>query len=102
MAGWNLRRRSLGVVFAVCYLSASAAFLALHACGLSPAGALAYGFSWDMFPGFQAQSARRVAIGQTRSGRYWLLHPSSEQQYRQGVADDDEAFDPGTLSLLWT
>ncbi|RPI89998.1 MAG: hypothetical protein EHM42_02070 [Planctomycetaceae bacterium] len=82
------RKHLPSLVCAVVYLFVSVAILSLHLLGLSPGGPLAYAFTWDMFPGFQSQSTRRVAIGQTRSGRWIVLHPSGRQQFREGLWGD--------------
>ena len=41
-----------------------------------------------MFPTYSTESSRRVAVGQTASGRYVQLHPSPFQQYRGGAGGD--------------
>lgn len=74
--------------FAAAYLLTSLGYLGMSFLGLSPTGPAAYCFTWDMFPHFQSESRRRVAIGRTRNGRYILLHPSDHQQFRQGVDAD--------------
>lgn len=78
----------LRLLVAACYLLISVVFLALHALGLSPGGALSYAFTWDMFPGFQSRSTRRIAIGVTGTGQTLLLHPSDRQQFREGLSRD--------------
>lgn len=82
------KKPGLRLLLAACYLLTSAVFLALHALGLTPGGALSYTFTWDMFPGFQSSSTRRVAIGITAAGQAVLLHPSDRQQFREGLSGD--------------
>lgn len=47
-----------------------------------------YAFTWDMYPHFATESRRRVALGETRSGRVLVLHPAAGQQFREGVQGD--------------
>jgi hypothetical protein len=78
----------LGLVFAAVYLTLSVGYLAALAMEATPPGFVAYLFTWDMFPGFATRSVRRVALGQTASGDYLLLHPSPWSQFREGVERD--------------
>jgi hypothetical protein len=70
------------------YLSLSAWYLTALGLEATPPGFLAYLFTWDMFPGFDTRSVRRVALGRTASGEYVLLHPSPWSQFHEGVAGD--------------
>ncbi|MCY2962245.1 MAG: hypothetical protein NT069_01100 [Planctomycetota bacterium] len=76
------------LALAAVYVVVSLGWLGVNLLGISPGGKFAYCFTWDMFPHFQTESVRRVAIGQTRSGEFVLLHPSDRQQFREGVAGD--------------
>jgi hypothetical protein len=69
------------------YLAATAVFLALHLVGdfIHP---IAYFFTWDMFPGHYSLSLRRVAVGETASGRQLQLYPTTDRAYRGGVHGD--------------
>lgn len=77
-----------GLVGVVGYLALSAGYFAAHSLEATPSGFLAYLFTWDMFPGFTTRSVRRVALGQTASGGYVLLHPSPWSQFHEGVRGD--------------
>lgn len=86
---WGSRFRSwCGLVGVVGYLALSAGYFAAHCVEATPAGFVAYLMTWDMFPGFSTRSVRRVALGQTASGGYLLLHPSPWSQFHEGVAGD--------------
>ena len=78
----------LGLVFAAVYLALALGYLGALALEATPPGFVAYVFTWDMFPGFATRSVRRVALGQTASGDYVVLHPSPWSQFREGVAHD--------------
>lgn len=81
------RRRGL-VAFAVVYAATSVGYLVANLLEVTPAGVIAYMFTWDMFPHFHSWSVRRVAIGRTRGGRCLVLHPSDHAQFRAGVEGD--------------
>jgi hypothetical protein len=81
-------RAWLGLVFAVAYLALSLGYLGALVLEATPPGFVAYVFTWDMFPGFATRSVRRVALGQTASGDYVVLHPSPWSQFREGVGHD--------------
>ncbi len=76
------------LALAAVYVVVSLGWLGVNLLGTSPGGKFGYFFTWDMFPHFQTESVRRVAIGQTRAGAFVLLHPSDRQQFREGVAGD--------------
>jgi hypothetical protein len=77
-----------GLVGVVGYLGLSAGYFAALCVEATPPGFLAYLLTWDMFPGFASRSVRRVALGQTASGEYVLLHPSPWSQFHEGVRGD--------------
>jgi hypothetical protein len=81
-------RRSLAGLAIALYLAALAGFLLQSALGDSGLFPVSYFFTWDMFPSYKTESSRRVAIGQTESGRYLELYPSPFQQYQGGVHGD--------------
>jgi hypothetical protein len=86
-ARWPIRRAFAGL--AIClYLAALAGFLLQSALGDSGLFPVSYFFTWDMFPSYKTESSRRVAVGQTESGRYFELHPSPLTQYLGGVQGD--------------
>lgn len=78
------------LLVATVWLGISAVMLLAHGLGLDALAppALRYALTWDMYPHFATESLRRVALGQTRSGRVLVLHPSASQQFRQGVHGD--------------
>lgn len=87
--GGTGRLRCTGAAFLVAgYLAALAAFLVLQALGDSGLSPISYFFTWDMFPSYSTESVRRVAVGQTRSGKFVRLLPSPLQQVRGGVHGD--------------
>lgn len=70
------------------YLAMTGQFMARQAVGDLDDGIPGYFFTWDMFPWHYVESSRRVAIGQTLSGRYVQIVPSGLQQFRGGVNGD--------------
>lgn len=81
-------RRALAALALVIYLATHAVFLLLSALGDPRFFPASYFFTWDMFPSYYTESSRRVAVGQTASGRYVELVPSPFQQYWGGVHGD--------------
>lgn len=75
---------------AVVWLLISAGLLLAQAGGFDPLAPrwVRYAFTWDMYPHFASESLRRVAVGQTTSGRLLILHPHATQQFRRGVHGD--------------
>ena len=70
------------------YLAALGGFLIQSALGDPALFPLSYFFTWDMFPSYYSESSRRVAVGESKSGRHLQLHPSPREQYRGGLYGD--------------
>ena len=70
------------------YLAVLGGFLLQSALGDSRYYPAAYFFTWDMFPSHSSQSFRRVALGETASGRYRRLYPSPREQFHRGAHSD--------------
>lgn len=78
--------QKLAVVFLIAtYLAASAYHLGRHALGDPYSHFTAYFWTWDMFPGFNCYSERRLALVETTDGRYLQVFPTPRQRYRGGV-----------------
>jgi hypothetical protein len=88
---WLRRLPALLVIAA--YLGASGWYFYRHALGDAAAEPAAYLFTWDMFPNYPSWSARRIAVAQTRSGRYLRILPSRGQQFRRGRDGEHSRFD---------
>ena len=97
----GILRRIGAALFVAAYLLATAGFLVLHALGDFRFGPLGYFFTWDMFPHPYTQTARRVALGRTESGRYVQLGPSPCEQYRGGVHSDLTRLDLDRRALFF-
>lgn len=78
-------RRAAATILAIAYLAALAGFLCLQALGDSGLAPLSYFFTWDMFPSYRSESFRRIAVGETASGKFVRVHPGPIQQCRGGV-----------------
>jgi len=81
-------RRILATAFIAAYLGVSAFFLARYAVGDVLPHAIAYFFTWDMFPGHYCESTRKFAVGRTARGKYVQLVPGPLDQYRAGPRGD--------------
>ncbi|HLJ12716.1 MAG TPA: hypothetical protein VKU82_16085 [Planctomycetaceae bacterium] len=81
-------RRRAQVLGATVYIAVLVASLVQGALGDPALFPIAYFFTWDMFPSYDSQSFRRIALGKTATGKYVRLQPSSLQQYRGGVHGD--------------
>ncbi len=66
------------------YATVTLWFFGRHAVGDAVGGPVAYLFTWDMFPNYPAWSARRVALVETESGRYFQILPTRHEQFRRG------------------
>ncbi len=88
-----LLRRLLVLAFVSCYLGAGIFFLYSHLIGDGARSAVGYLWTWDMFPNYPSFSARRLALGQTESGRYVRVFPTSNVKYRRGGHRDMTRFD---------
>jgi len=86
----NMGRNWLRGGIAGTWVCLSLATLLIQAldCGSLLPSPVRYAFTWDMYPHFATESRRRVAVGETRSGRVLVLHPSAGQQFREGVSGD--------------
>jgi hypothetical protein len=86
--GLAVARRVGGRLAAFAYLAALGGFLLQSALGDSTFFPVSYFFTWDMFPSHSSQSFRRVALGETASGRYLQLYPSPREQFHRGAHGD--------------
>jgi hypothetical protein len=80
--------RWISALFIAAYLGTTLWYLGLYAWGDTGGHPLSYFFVWDMFPSHSSWSFRRVAVGQTASGRHLQIVPSGQQQFREGVRSD--------------
>lgn len=70
-----------GGLFVVGYLTYLAAGLYWHVVGDTGAAPIAqYFVTWDMFPGYRSNGQRVVVLGETESGRFVELYPTSRQR----------------------
>src|SRR5918994_987023 len=76
------RAVSLPVAFLIAYVSAGVFFLYGHVLGDTARFAAGYFWTWDMFPNYPSFSARRFAVGQTKSGQYLMVFPTSQVRHR--------------------
>jgi len=86
-------RRVLVIGFVLSYLGTGVFFLYQHLLGTSGSTAWAYVWTWDMFPNYPSFSARRFALGQTESGRFLKVFPTSKIQFRRGANGEHTRFD---------
>ena len=86
-------RRSFGLAFVLAYLGAGGFFFYSHLIGDTGRFASGYFWTWDMFPNYPSFSSRRTALGQTKSGRYVEVFPTSKVRYRRGGHRDLTRFD---------
>lgn len=73
------------LLFCAAYLAATAFFLGRQVLGDSIAQEASYFFTWDMFPDYETESARRMVLGLTDDGRFVQLLPAAEHRFRWGV-----------------
>ncbi|MEX0718259.1 MAG: hypothetical protein WD066_16820, partial [Planctomycetaceae bacterium] len=90
---WVRARRAAAGLLIAAYLAATGWFLCLQVLGDTYWHPVNYFFTWDMFPGYGTVSARRYAVGETKSGRYLQLLPGPNERFRWGVAGDLPRFD---------
>lgn len=96
-------RRLLVLGFLVAYLSAGGWYLYRHLLGDTSQSAYGYFWTWDMFPNYPSFSARRFALGQTRSGRFVRVFPTEQIRFRRGAQRNLTRFDlPRNDSILRT
>lgn len=88
---WFRRLPAAAVV--LLYLGTIAWFLGLQIIGDSPGGPLSYFFTWDMFPGYEMESARRIVLAETAAGEYVQLLPDAGDRFRWGNDGDATRFD---------
>ncbi len=86
-------RRLLAMGFIIVYLGAGVFFLYAHLIGDTGRFGVGYFWTWDMFPNYPSFSARRSALGQTKSGQYLRVFPTSKVRYHRGGHGDLTRFD---------
>ncbi len=78
-------RRLLVVGFVLIYLAMGGMFFYFHLLGDSTKWPrMAYFWTWDMFPNYPSFSARRMALGQTQSGKFVKVFPTEKIRFRRG------------------
>jgi hypothetical protein len=88
---WARRVLVMGLITA--YLGMGMLCLYSHLIGDTGRFALGYFWTWDMFPNYPSFSARRLAVGQTKSGQYVNVFPTANVRYRRGGQGDLTRFD---------
>jgi hypothetical protein len=83
------------------YLAVLIGFLLQGALGDSRFFPVSYFFTWDMFPSHNSQAFRRIAVGETESGRYVQLYPSPREQFRRGAYRDLSRLDLDKRALFY-
>lgn len=86
-------KRILVVVVVVAYLGTTSLYFCFHALGLASFQVLGlekrnpmdYMWTWDMFPGYESLSKRRLVIGTTDDGTVVRLIPGENDHFRWGV-----------------
>ncbi|MBW3539519.1 MAG: hypothetical protein KY476_04550 [Planctomycetes bacterium] len=100
----HLTSRVPAAIFIALWLAFAGWHFLRHAIGDAARGAVGYGWTWDMYPGYAAASSRRVAIARTASGRYLLLAPNDALAFRlhgrRGEHESDGVPLPRGLSRL--
>ena len=86
-------RRLLAMIFLLASIGAGLFFLYSQVLGDTERFTISYFWTWDMFPNYPSFSARRLALGQTKSGKYVKLFPTSAIKYRRGGHRDYTRFD---------
>ena len=86
-------RRVVAVVLILCYLGAGTFFLYCHLLGETRGLPWAYYWTWDMFPNYPSFSARRMALGETKSGEFVQVFPTNKIRYRRGGSGDLTRYD---------
>lgn len=88
---WFRRLLVLGLI--VTYLAAGGFYFYRHLLGDTSQSAFGYFWTWDMFPNYPSFSARRLALGQTRGGRFVQVFPTEQVRFRRGGHRDLTRFD---------
>ncbi|MCA9070185.1 MAG: hypothetical protein KDA84_14730 [Planctomycetaceae bacterium] len=86
-------RCSLVWCFVLIYLATGALYCYRHLLGDTTQSAFGYFWTWDMFPNYPSFSARRFALGQTRSGRFVRVFPTEQVRFRRGGNGNFTRFD---------
>ncbi len=86
-------RRCSVIIFLLAYIGTGVFFLYGHILGDTGRFAAGYFWTWDMFPNYPSFSAGRLALGQTKSGKYVQLFPTTLIKYRRGAHRDYTRFD---------
>lgn len=90
---FNWSRRLLVLGFVIAYLGVSIFYFYRHILGDTGPSAFGYFWTWDMFPNYPSYSARRLALGQTKSGRFVEVFPNEQVRFRRGGQRDLTRFD---------
>jgi len=85
--------RPAAAVFIAAYLAAIAFYFYPHVLGDSAKRRDAYFWTWDMYPGYDAESVRRLVVAETDEGRYVRLFPSPRHRFRWGLNGDKTRLD---------
>ncbi len=83
------------------YLATLGGFLLQSALGDSRFFPASYFFTWDMFPSHNSQSFRRIAVGETETGRFLQLYPSPREQFRRGARGDLSRLDLDKRAIFY-
>ena len=106
LSGFNMTRfkrlrRFTAILFIATYLLLTAFYLGRHAIGDSLGHPFGYFWTWDMFPNYPTESARRWSVGETVGGAYVKLLPNSDHTFRWGVHGDATRFDIDRRQLFF-
>jgi hypothetical protein len=101
MSRFQRLRHFIAILFIGSYLLLTGFFLVRHALGDSLAHPIGYFWTWDMFPNYPTESARRWAVGETAGGAYVQLLPNSAHRFRWGVHGDATRFDIDRRQLFF-
>jgi hypothetical protein len=90
-------RRIPAALLILAWLAASAYFFVLHALSDTGRHTAGYFWTWDMYPGYETASARRIVLARTADGRWLRLLPDGRHQFRLHARTGD--LDAGGVPL---
>jgi hypothetical protein len=99
--GFAIATRVVSRLAVFAYLATLGGFLLQSALGDSRFFPVSYFFTWDMFPSHNSQSFRRIALGETESGRSLQIYPSPREQFRRGAYGDLSRLDLDKRALFY-